>query len=65
MHVCTNHACHASHAHAGFCTDCLALHAGAVSVSVPTVLVIALGVGLLAFAGRRLLSMRGARAAVA
>ncbi|MEQ8315867.1 MAG: hypothetical protein RIE77_08320 [Phycisphaerales bacterium] len=65
MHVCTNHACHASHAHAGFCTDCLAFHAGVFSVSVPTVLAIALGVGLLAYAGRRLLSMRETRVAVA
>lgn len=58
MHICSTHGCHASHAHAGFCADCLAVHAGGMSLSVPTVLVLALGVGLLAFAGRRLLRAR-------
>ncbi|MFI4917519.1 MAG: hypothetical protein ACIAS6_13555 [Phycisphaerales bacterium JB060] len=65
MHICSTHGCHASHAHAGFCTDCLAVHAAGFSASVPTVLVIALGVGLLAYAGRKLLSGRSARLAAA
>jgi hypothetical protein len=60
MHICSTHGCHASHAHAGFCADCLAVHAGGMSISVPTVLVLALGVGLLAYAGRRLMRARGA-----
>ncbi|UYV11374.1 MAG: hypothetical protein NCW75_08660 [Phycisphaera sp.] len=55
MHVCSTHGCHASHAHAGFCADCMAVHAGGLSISVPAVLVVALGIGLLAYAGRRLL----------
>lgn len=61
MHICSTHGCHVSHAHAGFCGDCMAVHAAGFSVSVPTVLVIALGVGLLAYAGRKLLSGRSAR----
>lgn len=66
MHVCSTHGCHASHAHAGFCVDCVAVHAGGLSISVPTVLVIALGMGLLAYAGRRLLrATRGASLATA
>ncbi|MEQ8845719.1 MAG: hypothetical protein RIB58_12775 [Phycisphaerales bacterium] len=55
MHICSTHACHASHAHAGFCADCMALHAGAVLISVPTVLIAALGVGLIAYAATKLL----------
>lgn len=61
MHVCSTHGCHASHAHAGFCADCMAVHAGGLSVSLPAVLALALGVGLLAYAGRRL--WRGTRSA--
>lgn len=59
MHVCSTHGCHASHAHAGFCADCMAVHAGGLSISLPAVLVVALGVGLLAYAGRRLLRGSG------
>ncbi len=66
MHVCSTHGCHASHAHAGFCADCMAVHAAGLSISVPTVLVLALGIGLLAYAGRRFLrGSRGARLATA
>lgn len=58
MHICSTHGCHTSHAHAGFCPDCLAVHAAGLSVSVPTIMMVALGAALLAFAATRLLRAR-------
>lgn len=65
MHICSTHGCHASHAHAGFCSDCLAVHAAGLSLSVPTLLIAALGAGLIAYAATRLLRSRGAALATA
>ena len=59
MHICSTHGCHVSHAHAGFCPDCMAVHAAGLSVSVPTIMLVALGAGLLAFAATRLWRARG------
>ena len=60
MHICSSCACHASHAHAGFCSQCVAFHAGGLTISVPTLLIAAAGVGLLAYAAKALLKDRGA-----
>ncbi|MEQ9095213.1 MAG: hypothetical protein RIE32_03005 [Phycisphaerales bacterium] len=65
MHICSTHGCHASHAHAGFCTDCVAVHAAGFSLSVPTLLAVALGAGLLVYAGRSLWNLRATRLASA
>lgn len=66
MHICSTHGCHASHAHAGFCPDCLAVHAAGLSISVPTILAVALGAGLLAYAATRGLRLiRDSRTALA
>lgn len=61
MHVCSTHGCHTSHAHAGFCSDCLAVHASGLSISVPVVLAVVVGSALLAYAASRVL--RGSRGA--
>ncbi|MCW5757901.1 MAG: hypothetical protein KIT54_11755 [Phycisphaeraceae bacterium] len=53
MHICATHGCHTSHAHAGFCPDCMAVHAAGLSISVPTVLAVALGAALLVYAATR------------
>ena len=65
MHICASHACHASHAHAGFCPDCMAFHAAGLTISVPTLLIAALGVGLLAYAANRLMKVRSTSAPLA
>ena len=58
MHICSTHGCHVSQAHAGFCTDCMAVHAAGFSLSLPTVMLAALGAGLIVFAATRLLRSR-------
>lgn len=65
MHVCTSCACHASHAHAGFCSQCMAFHAAGLTISIPTLLIGAVGVGLLAYAAKGLLKDRTASAPLA
>jgi len=65
MHICSTHGCHASHAHAGFCPDCLAVHAAGLSLSIPTLLIAVVGAGLLAYAASKVVRSRGAAVATA
>jgi len=58
MHICSTHGCHTSHAHAGFCPDCLAVHAAGLSLSAPTLLLAVAGAALLAFSAHKLLRAR-------